>query len=251
MNRSLWTSQLTQDSIPAWPCPICGSNTVKLVPKSLVHKETSLSRSEHSHEDWGPEWIAYVFTAWAKCNHSGCGNEMAISGTGGVDMGFDDEGASGWEDYFAPKFCAPMPDIITLPKKCPEDIRNEFRAAFASFWSDASSTVNHIRIGLERIMDYLGVQRRRKLTSGKFWDLTLHQRIEVFAKAQVSVGSQLMALKWLGNAGSHGEQINRDDILDAFEILEHALTEVIERRSEKVAELTKKLTKRHAPTKKK
>jgi hypothetical protein len=54
-----------------------------------------------------------------------------------------------------------------------------------------------------------------------------------------------MALKWLGNTGTHSAEVSEDDLLDAFEILEHALIEIIEKRSTKVAELAKKLTKKH------
>lgn len=54
-----------------------------------------------------------------------------------------------------------------------------------------------------------------------------------------------MALKWLGNAGSHDRTVSKSDLLDAFEILEHALAEIIDRRSAKVAELAKKLAKKH------
>jgi hypothetical protein len=30
-----------------------------------------------------------------------------------------------------------------------------------------------------------------------------------------------MAMKWLGNAGSHGEPVGKEDLLDAWELLEH------------------------------
>jgi hypothetical protein len=62
---------------------------------------------------------------------------------------------------------------------------------------------------------------------------------------QTTLGSQLMALKWLGNTASHEGGVSRDDLLDAFEILEHNLRELIEHRSARVAELARKLTKKH------
>jgi hypothetical protein len=37
-----------------------------------------------------------------------------------------------------------------------------------------------------------------------------------------------MALKWLGNTGTHTSAVTRDDLLDAFEILDHALVELID-----------------------
>ena len=55
-----------------------------------------------------------------------------------------------------------------------------------------------------------------------------------------------MALKSLGNTGTHEGQVTREDVLDAFEIIEHALAELIDRRTAKVAALARKLSKKHA-----
>jgi hypothetical protein len=77
----------------------------------------------------------------------------------------------------------------------------------------------------------------------------LHAAIESFAKNNPVLGAQLMALKWLGNTGSHDSSVSRADLLDAFEILEHVLAEILERRSERVAELAKQLTDKHSKKK--
>ena len=94
-------------------------------------------------------------------------------------------------------------------------------------------------------MNHLGVPKRKKEKNGRYFDLSLHARIDAFAKTKSPVGSQLMALKWLGNAGSHSTEVSKDDLLDAFEIMEHSLVEIIDKRSAKVAALAKKLTKKH------
>ena len=94
-------------------------------------------------------------------------------------------------------------------------------------------------------MDHLKIKRRRKQSNGKFTNLTLHDRITIFQATDSIVGTQLMALKWLGNAGSHENSVLKKDLLDAFEILDHVLVEVFEQRSQKVMSLAKQLTKRH------
>jgi hypothetical protein len=66
---------------------------------------------------------------------------------------------------------------------------------------------------------------------------------------EASLGIQLMALKWLGNTASHEGNVSREDLLDAFEILEHILVELIDQRSVRVAELARNLTKKHAKRK--
>lgn len=54
-----------------------------------------------------------------------------------------------------------------------------------------------------------------------------------------------MALKWIGNTGSHGSYMSTNDLLDSFEIMEHALAEIIGGHSARVAAIAKKLTKKH------
>lgn len=94
-------------------------------------------------------------------------------------------------------------------------------------------------------MNHVGVPKRKKAANGKLSELTLHARIDAFAKKEPAIGPQLMALKWLGNTGSHDSSVSSADLLDAFEILEHSLREVIDGHSAKVAALAKKLTKKH------
>ena len=55
-----------------------------------------------------------------------------------------------------------------------------------------------------------------------------------------------MALKWVGNAGSHEGNVTQSDTLDAFEILEHTLIEIVDKHSAKIAALVEKLTKKHS-----
>ena len=88
-------------------------------------------------------------------------------------------------------------------------------------------------------------QQQSKKSKNKQVDLTLHQRIEIYIKSEPIIGQQLMALKWLGNTGSHGSPVNIEDLLDAFEILEHSLEEIIENKSKKIAALATKLAQKH------
>ena len=246
MERHLWNQKLRKHYSPNWPCSTCAKGHLVLVPKSLSYTETVDSKKEHSNAEWEPDWITYVFTAWLKCNNLQCGEEVVVSGTGGEEQDYGPEDEIDWSPQFAPKFCCPMPDIFVIPKKCPKDVRAELRAAFAIFWSDHCSAAARIRIALERLMDFLEITAT-KIYNTKTIDLTLHQRIEIFQKGDPTIGDQLMALKWLGNTSSHASNVSREDVLDAFEILEHALFELIERRSAKVAKLAQKLAYKHAP----
>ena len=45
----------------------------------------------------------------------------------------------------------------------------------------------------------------------------------------------LLAVKWLGNAGSHADNISREKVYDAFDIIEAVLKDVFSRDYSKVA----------------
>ena len=219
-----------------------------MVSGSLQERENFRSKSFRSDDDWDPEWIEYVFSASAKCSNTKCKQDYVISGTGGVGPSFDDEYGQTLEDYFAPKACFPMPQIIQIPTKCPSDVTTDLIEAFALFWAHRGSSANAIRSALEKLMTHQGIPEEIPTTKdpSKMAQLNLHQRIELYAKNEPVVGPQLMALKWLGNTGSHGSKVNVEDLLDAFEILEYALEEIIESKSKKVAQLAAELTKKHS-----
>lgn len=247
MNRDLWKQQLTEHVCPAWTCPTCGKGTVVLIPKSLTRKEPVLSKKARSHEEWGPDWTSYVFTAWAQCSYSSCNEEFLISGTGSIESEYNEDGEEDFQSYFYPTLILPTPDIIKIPEKCPDGIAKELRSSFRLYSLHGAACAGRIRVALEGLMDFLGVPKKKRNKIGKFDDLNLHKRIDAFAKIDLTHGSQLMALKWLGNAGSHSdEEVSSIDLLDAFEILEDALSELIDGRSARVAALAKKLTKKHA-----
>jgi hypothetical protein len=233
--------------MPAWPCPHCRIGVLRLSPETFAHVETRPSKAAHSEEEWDPDWVTYTFSVWAKCSQTTCNEEVAIVGVGGLEPGWDPEGDMTWNEYFSPKYCVPMPDIISLPEKCPDEIARALRAAFSTFLAQPGAAANHIRIAVEHLLDHVGVERQTKEEGGEPRDLSLHRRIEAFMVVEHSVGAALMALKWVGNAGSHGAAIERNDLLSAFEILEHALEEIVNRRSAKVAELADRLAKRHGP----
>lgn len=245
MNRILWKQSLGESSCPAWPCPTCKKGTVSLIPKTLVAKETIKSVQAHNEDGWDPEWIETTFIARGICGHPSCKEEFSIAGIGGIEPEYGPEGDYEWGDYYSPQYCRPMPDIFEFPPKCPDDVQAELRAAFALFWSHRAACAGRIRVALECLMNHLGVPKKKKDSQGKYYDLTLHKRIDAFAQNEPKIGPQLMALKWLGNSGSHDSEVSQDDLLDAFEIMEHSLGEIIERRSERVALLAQKMTKKH------
>jgi hypothetical protein len=60
----------------------------------------------------------------------------------------------------------------------------------------------------------------------------------------------ILAIKWLGNAGSHGHsEVTIDDAIDAYELTEHILKEIYEPKAKKLKALAKKVNKKKGPSK--
>lgn len=238
-----------------WPCPHCKQGVLALVPDSLIKNETKESEEACAYMGWDPDWISYAFNAWLKCSHPSCGQQVVVAGKGSVEQtqSCDEEGNTEEvrNDSFQPLFCWPMPDIFVLPEKCPKEVKAELSAAFRLYWSDQAASAGRVRVSLERLMDQYHIPKRRKGQDKKYYIINLHGRIETFSKARSGAGEKLMALKWLGNTASHQGSVSRDDIWDAFEILEYLLAELFERRSIRIEELTRQLTKKHSPRRKK
>jgi hypothetical protein len=153
----------------------------------------------------------------------------------------------------------PPPPIISLPKNIPAPVREELEFAFQFYWGDYGACATKIRTSVERLMDHFKVAKfrvakdqRRPNAPGKLKPLDLSARIDKFISATGSVvhKDHLHALRIVGNLGTHNNALNRGELLDAFEIYEHALSELIDKKSAQIGKLAKKLRKQAVKKKK-
>ncbi len=245
MNSDLWTQPISKVEAPAYPCPHCGKGILLLDRQSLVHHQTVKSIRAQPDEGWDPDSVEYSFSCWLKCAAPKCQGLVAVVGHGFEEAGWDDEHGTTWSPRFQPEFALPMPPLFPVPGGCPDSVASEVRSSFRSLWSDQSAAASRLRVAVENLLDEIGISRRRRTAKG-YEGLTLHQRIEVLAKAQPTVAANLMAIKWLGNTGSHESSVALGDLLKAYEIMEHALDILLGQRAKLVATLAKDLTRRHA-----
>ena len=248
MERWLWNQSHTQYALPSWRCPTCHQGNVRLVPKSFEKSETTNSKKYHSDEDWYPGDTDYIYSAWGECSNEGCKERFSISGIGGVEQTWDSDGDTDWTEFFRPVSCVPMPNIIDIPRNCPGNVAKELKSAFALFWMSRAASAGRIRVALEYLLDHLKIDREAtSRKDGKKVDLTLHRRIEILAETDQANGELMEAVKWLANTGTHEDEVPQQSLLEAFEIIEHLLVEVIESRTAKVAEKAKKMIEKFKP----
>ena len=62
--------------------------------------------------------------------------------------------------------------------------------------------------------------------------LDLHSRIVEFSKTNTDVGDTLLAVKWIGNDGSHDSALELEDVLLGAEILDAAITALYDKSAD-------------------
>jgi hypothetical protein len=184
-----------------------------------------------------------------------CGEICAAAGNIWIDYIGVDESNYDLTPTCHPQIVTPSPQIIPIPKKCPSPVKSEVQAAFLLYWADHAASLNRIRNALELVLTELKVPRTTVNRSGRRQSIKLHDRIvalETRKPALQPLCGRMMAVKHLGNAGSHaGEKVEKNDLFDAFDILERMLGEMYGTTDGDLARIVREINKRKGPRKKK
>jgi hypothetical protein len=228
VDRSLFTEE-----IRAWPgklpflCPVCRKGHYAFT--GLVsHAQTAASREAGEYLSDPQDYDVARFASVAVCNNSSCRESAIVAGLKVVrverDCGCPDCEERGWHYYEAllPEYISPAPMLIRLPSETPETIVELVHKACSEVWSSAENAMNSMRMALEVLTKDKGVSEFRP--DGSFRPLDARLR-DLLSKAAPTLDAAL-AVKWLGNSGSHVGEVTRDDALDCFDILEWLLPEI-------------------------
>lgn len=128
-----------------------------------------------------------------------------------------------------------------------QQIKEEIRKSFALYWVDISSCANRIRSGVEMLLTQQQIPIKQIGKNGKDYSLSLHERIVLFQQVNPQAATHLLAIKWIGNAGSHSSRLSEEDVLDSYEILEYVLDDLFEKRAERVAKLSAQINSYRGP----
>lgn len=253
MDRRTLKIPFTRGNTPDWLCPRCRKGLLRFVDGQFHAEERKDSKEAHRHEAWDPDWIEYVYSGLLRCANDNCGEFVANTGTGGVgvDVVLDDDGEpeQAWGDFFRPKYFEPPLRLIELPEDCPISVSEPLLESFRLFFSSPPAASNNVRTALEALLTELGV-RRYNTKNGKRIFLNLHSRISLLPAKYSELGELLLAIKWLGNAGSHADSVVKiDDVMDAYELIDHVLQELYAQKAKKAKALARKINKKKGPKK--
>jgi hypothetical protein len=123
----------------------------------------------------------------------------------------------------------------------------EINKSFELIFCNPPSAANHIRIALENLLTYMKV-KRYEIRKGKKIFVNVHTRIGLIPVKYQGIKEFCLAIKWLGNAGSHGyKNITLDDVMDAYEIMDEVLRELFEKKQEHIKKLVNTINKKKGP----
>lgn len=237
MYESLLTN-FPENHCPNWTCPSCQSASLA-IQKGTFHFEVIPESVERWKKmDGELDDIGLVFICLLQCERAVCKTVVAVSGTGDVHENQDYEDDERHYYLFQARLFTPTLPAFAIPTQCPERVALPLTQSFSLFLNAPGAAANVIRIALEELMTALGVAKMR----------TLHARIEALSQTYSEHQSALMAIKWLGNAGSHElDQVNSPDIEQAYKIIEFVLRKIYAGSTESVAQLVARLDARFRP----
>jgi len=234
--RDLWLRDIFfedgADAFPAYPCASCDSGTVRLVPGSLLNWPDAKTRREWKVLD--DESCVYHFKAELECVV--CGESHHVLGCGEIDFDVDPEGEEFFDEDLGhqiqtrkvlrliPKNFFPAPPIVFLPDdEQDEEFYLLLRQSFPLFWIDLEACANKVRTSVEYLLDH------EQLSVERWPGAKLHQRIEKLEADQPDLFARFMAIKELGNVGSHElGRLRVRDLVDAYQIVDNVIYEVFE-----------------------
>ena len=239
INRILWKGVITKQYAPAWPCPACTSHPLKLKRDALHFAETTESRRKQHDEGFEPIDRELTFSAMFEC--SNCKQSVSCCGDGGFrflnNVDEDSLVYPDLEEVFTPQYFWPSLVLFSVPR-CPKLVKHQLTLSFRTFFCDLNAAANHVRSCIDELLCDRNISRTTR---------TLHNRIEEFGKADsanAEFAKALMALKWIGNVGSHPGDLTKNDLFDAYDIIELLLEDIYtghrRRTQNKVAEINKR-----------
>ncbi|WP_157570782.1 DUF4145 domain-containing protein [Microtetraspora malaysiensis] len=213
---------------PDLRCPTCQYGHLVKKQKFITHDDAATSVAKTQEPDaWEPDWSTGVFTGFLVCAHAGCGETVVLAGDYRVGDDPDPVKNGPWAAFYRLTYARPALTLVDCPVGTPESVVAAGRVAAEIVWIDPAGAAGRLRVAVEELLTAQRVPRFRMAAKPgkpiKRVRRTTHQRIELFAQRKPQVEQVLMAVKWIGNTGSHEGSLGIEDVLEGAEMLGLAL----------------------------
>jgi hypothetical protein len=120
---------------------------------------------------------------------------------------------------------------MDLPDGAPPELQNSLTLVSATLLSDTNAAANRMRAVVEQLLDYLRVQKFPPGRRAEKYRITTHARILALQVNNAEAAEWLMAIKWIGNAGSHeGKALTIANVLDGVDFLACAIRLIFDKK---------------------
>ncbi len=237
-------------------CGVCRDGYLSI--EKLVKSENTDSLMAHDHDAWEPEWISGLIQAILRCGNPKCKAISVVTGryrvVFDVDIVMDDHGqqqqVATYTDELKIETIFPSTPIITAPPSAPAILDSLMAEAASIALLSPSAAANRVRTAIDEVLNSYGILRFRvsKRTRRKIRVQT-HERIEIFKAKNEEVAELLLAVKWIGNTGSHTDSISLQEALDGAELFSHAIELLYDTKSHELKKKAKKINARKGASK--
>ncbi|MBA6415569.1 DUF4145 domain-containing protein [Colwellia sp. 6M3] len=284
MNTSKWKSILgfvALDEYPNLPCPYCHQESLNIDESSIISREVSnnykkiasrhfnleLTKQKEKavvqekligkmlgsnsvlglfgaaaviyHEVVKPNYHFCKFTAFMTC--ASCNDNITVTGLSQEQAEQDTEKKQLPSLYKIDHFSVPVP-MFEISPTVPASIQLELLGAFNYFHIDTNSSASKLRRAIEKFCSELGMKPN-----------ALARQIKELETKYPTEASFLNTLRLVGNEGTHSDNVDEDDLLLAFDIVEEVLAifprlAKLERLKAPQAQLEDKFDKKKAQT---
>jgi Domain of unknown function (DUF4145) len=213
-----------------WPdltCPTCAVGHLEIGAVNTVRSAESVRMENEYPEDFEPEWYVGHFSGVLTCTLGKCHERLIVVGDWKTDELPGQIG--GYANFLHLRYVYPRLPIVKCPAGTPDSVRAATEYASEIIWADPSGAANRLRTAIEELLTERKVKRFTINRQGRRERLKTHQRIELYKKARGTAGDILMAVKWIGNQGSHEQGLTVVDVMHGADLLTFALQEIYDR----------------------
>jgi hypothetical protein len=194
-----------------------------LAPEFLKQTPSTESMAKYSRRTHDASVIVGHFHGVLKCTFGKCAESVTVAGDFCVDYDVTDDGRTTEFEYFWLRYSAPALTLVKPPPGTPDTVIAAIKSAAGVIWLDPSAAANRLRVATEELLTAQKVRRTTINKNRKREQLITHDRIVAFKKVQPKAADALLAVKWIGNVGSHDSTLTVSDILNGAEMLGYAL----------------------------
>lgn len=251
IDKKYWVDfRLSEKKIPPINCPTCKKGILEKMDDFIQHKTRHFIEA-YKYDTFEPESdVEYKFAGFLKCNDDECGEIVAVAGTvicTAEEYQYDEGTDTHYPTYtelFIPEYFTPNLEIFPLITQYPPQVKIALKKSFKLFFSDIEASANKIRTAVELLLDKL---RIRKLTMKKKSPITLHNRLLDYQKKNKELADYLMAIKFIGNSGSHKKSLKRSDLIDAYNLIKRVLDVLYDNSNDDLKKIAKTINRRRKP----